>query len=538
MLFVLPALLWHTGVLSQTYILDEHFNSAPTVPTSLSGTGAPFGSSSTNSNYGRKAPSFQLKANAQTLQYGPWTGNADHISFYHKGLSGAGSDVVVEESVDGTNWTLVDTADVITTSATFDADLLNNSRYVRLTLLLAATCYTYIDDLRIRAQTDWCASPLRLLEVLINGSCAACEGANEFVYFDTGSNSLDINYFELVSQTVAVGGCSYGGNGAGDNPNTNWVLNSNHSAGEVAYIANLNLWAGCAGVFVMVPPNNTIPSGSRVLAFTGALPDATYNFSSICSLGTVYVIFATQTDCGGKYANAGCSSNCARYLTIFNHQYGCLDNEMYYANPVNTAAANAYLFEGANIGYTSTANCSFLLMSSNIKKFTAERLNDFVQLKWITLSEEFVVGYIIERSEDGIHFEAIGEVLSLNSTSEMTYEFSDREASDQIDYYRLKIITLNETPQYSDLAVVPARFLNDEFEIFQNRNAIIIGPGNEDALVEICIFNSLGQNVFGRKAMLATDNPFVIEKSGLETGLHVITIHSEKTGMSKKIIVY
>ncbi len=538
MLFVLPVLLLHTGILSQTYILDEQFNSAPSVPATLIGTGAPFGSSSTVSNYGRTAPSFQMKANAQTLVYGPWTGNADHISFYHKGLSGAGSQVVVEESIDGVSWTVVDTADVITTSATFDADLQNNSRYVKLTLLLAATCYTYIDDLRIRAQTDMCAEPLTLLEVLINGGCASCEGANEFVYFDTGSSPLDINYFELVSQTVTVGGCSYGGNGAGDNPNTNWVLNNNYSAGELAYIANLNLWAGCAGVFVMVPPNNTIPPSARVLAFTGALPDATYNFSSICSMGTIYVIFATQTDCGGKYANASCSSNCTRYLTIFNHQFGCLDNEMYAANSVNTSAANAYIFQGANIGYTSTANCSFLLMSSKIKRFTAERRNDVVDLNWITLSEEFVVSYSIERSEDGIHFKTIGEVPSLNSSSEFTYEFSDDDVSDLTDYYRLKIISLNEAPQYSELVVVPSSSLNSDFEIYQNRNSITIEARDEDTLVEITIYNSLGQNIFGRKTILTDDNQYIIEKASIETGLHVITIQSDKRLMSKKIMIY
>jgi hypothetical protein len=520
---------------SQTYLIDEQFTSAPAVPVTLVGTGAPFGSTSGVSNYGRNAPSIQFKTNNQTLTYGPWTGNADHISFFHKGLSGAGSQIEVTESVDGVAWTVVDTADVITTAATFDANLLSTSRYVRLTFILVATCYTYIDDLRIRAQTDWCVEPPVLLQVLINGGCASCEGANEFIYFDTGGHELDINYLEVVSQTVPTGGCAYGGNGAGDNQNVNWVLNSNYSLGELSYISDLNLWAGCSGVFVPVPANNILPAQARVLAFTGAMPNATYNFSSICSLGTVYVIFASQTDCGGKYANSSCSTFCERYLTLFNHETGCLDNQVYQANPVNTSAANAYIFVGSNIGYTSTANCSFLMLASKMKEFTARIDERRVHLSWILSSAGSTIEFEIERSIDGQHFLSIGSMPVRYNESESRYDFYYEDVSESHLYYRIRMLSLEGISEYSEVVSLYPKVLEEFYAvIFQNEISIISPMDISPVFLEI--YNSTGKCLFSKNASLSAGNNPLMRTASFVPGLYFITIRAPNGVLRLKVM--
>jgi hypothetical protein len=489
-------------VRGQVYILDEQFNSAPAVPASLTGSGGSFGSVSGSSNYGRNAPALTLNTTGQKLQYGPWFSPADHASFYHKGTSSAGSQMLVEESEDGLTWTIVDNVTAITTAATWDGDLLPSSRHLRITFTLNGACNVYLDDLRIRNATNACDENIQLLQVLINGGCGSCEGSEEFIYFDTRGNSMNIQYFELVSQTVPTGGNSYGGNGPINNLNTNWVLSANYSALQTNYIANLNLWAGCPGVFVPVPASNVIPAHARVIAFTGATPTATYNMSGICDIGTIYVIFADQTNCGGKYANSSCSANCERFITLFNHQTGCIDNQEYQANPSNTSAGNGYIFVEPNIGYTSTATCSFLILSVRFGSFTATLENENVFLHWTTLEEERVSHFEIERSQDGYYFETIGNTSCANNPTGTSYSFNDNKPLSGYSYYRIKAINWDGIPDYTGLAAIH----NDlnEVQILLHKEELEVLCSRECS-GEIVIYNTSGQPVYSQRKSIGND---------------------------------
>ncbi|MFO0360317.1 MAG: hypothetical protein ACK500_00710 [Flavobacteriales bacterium] len=451
MRYVLFFLLWlFAGVAGgQTYILDEQFNAAPAPPAGMAFGAVPFGAVSGTGNFGRNAPAINFNSTGQFLTYGPWTGAADQISFFYMGSTGAASFFVVQQSADGTNWLGVGTATSITTGATYSAPLLATSRYVRLAFNKNSTCNVYVDDLRIRSASASCAGGLQLLQVLVNGGCGSCEGAEEFVYFATGNNDLDIGYLELVNQTVPNGGCAYGGNGPTDNLNTNWVRHADFSVAQLNYIANLNLWASCSGVFVPVPSSNVIPAGARVLAFTAATPTATYNFDQLCGLGTVYVIFADQTDCGGKYTNAACSANCTRYLTLFNHLTGCVDNQQYFASPVATGAGDTYVFVGSSIGYALTSECSFLVLPVVIESIYTEPAASFMGIHWTTSSEFAVKQFVVERSTDNQFFEGIGEVNATNLISGSDYSFRDEHPFLGLNYYRLRIENENGTADYS-----------------------------------------------------------------------------------------
>jgi hypothetical protein len=476
----------------QAYLLDEQFNAAPTPPASMAFGGAAFGAVSGTGNFGRNAPAINFNSTGQFLTYGPWTGAADNVSFFMKGSTGAASFFVVQQSVDGVNWLGVGTAVSITTGATFSAPLLATSRYVRLAFNKNSTCNVYVDDLRIRAASATCAGGFQLLQVLVNGGCGSCEGAEEFVYFATGNNDLDIGYLELVSQTVPTGGCAYGGNGPSDNQNTNWVRHADYTAAQMSYIANLNLWASCAGVFVPVPATNVIPSGARVIAFTGATPTATYNFDQLCGLGTVYVIFATQADCGGKYTNAACSSNCTRYLTLFNHFTGCVDNQQYFASPVATDAGDTYVFVGSSIGYALTSNCLFLVLPVVLDSFYAEPSASEVHIRWSTLSEHEVKRFVLERSADAEWFVAIGEVSAENAMHGAAYSFADTKPLHGVNYYRLRIENENGSVDYSPLAAAYALSASDMRAQWNESELVIAGiPANQRA--EVMVYAMHGQ---------------------------------------------
>jgi len=84
--------------------------------------------------------------------------------------------------------------------------------------------------------------------------------------------------------------------------------------------------------------------------------------------------------------------------------------------------------------------------------FYAEKVFDGAELTWITATENNNDYFTIERSLDGIEFEAIGKVDGAgNSNVVRTYKFSDYGPLSGIVYYRIKQTDFNGEFEYSDI---------------------------------------------------------------------------------------
>lgn len=79
-------------------------------------------------------------------------------------------------------------------------------------------------------------------------------------------------------------------------------------------------------------------------------------------------------------------------------------------------------------------------------------------LKWATASEENSKGFEVQRSADAKHWRNLGfvEAKSVNGVSvrELKYSFTDAAPPSRQNYYRLKMIDLDGTFAYSNIAVV------------------------------------------------------------------------------------
>ena len=83
-------------------------------------------------------------------------------------------------------------------------------------------------------------------------------------------------------------------------------------------------------------------------------------------------------------------------------------------------------------------------------------------MKWKSASESKMAYYSIERSENGRDFSQIGQASSLNSTSPSEYVFNDKNLSNEIYYYRLKMVDIDGSFTYSKIISIR---LNNSFEI-------------------------------------------------------------------------
>ena len=100
-----------------------------------------------------------------------------------------------------------------------------------------------------------------------------------------------------------------------------------------------------------------------------------------------------------------------------------------------------------------TSSCATLPI--NLKSFTAARNHSNVGLKWETALEENNKGFEIQRKIGAGGWENAGFVASSalhgNSSSPITYEFTDINAAKGISQYRLKQIDIDSRANYSTI---------------------------------------------------------------------------------------
>ena len=81
--------------------------------------------------------------------------------------------------------------------------------------------------------------------------------------------------------------------------------------------------------------------------------------------------------------------------------------------------------------------------------FTARAAERQVDLRWATATESQSSHFDIERSTDGLYFEAIGrQATAGNTTTERRYAYTDRNLPPGTYYYRLRHVDLDGSAQY------------------------------------------------------------------------------------------
>lgn len=117
--------------------------------------------------------------------------------------------------------------------------------------------------------------------------------------------------------------------------------------------------------------------------------------------------------------------------------------------------------------FCTTCNIPISL-SIELESFGAICLDDEVELKWVTETETNNDYFTIERSRDGITFEAIQTINgSGNSTSKKYYSFIDKNKISEKSYYRLSQTDYNGDKEIFAIQVVNCE-LPDKIELFPN----------------------------------------------------------------------
>jgi len=166
------------------------------------------------------------------------------------------------------------------------------------------------------------------------------------------------------------------------------------------------------------------------------------------------------------------------------------------------------------------SSCSPSTLPTEIKSFKAGLTSAGVQLVWISVTELNNKSYIIERSNDGIHYLPVGTQISKaangNSTKAIDYSFLDSHPLNGLNYYRIKQIDFNDQANYYNKTVSIKVSGQSHIRFFPNpvKNTLYIsGVSGQDVTYNIVDANG--------KRVLTTRNT-TIAVGSLAKGIYFI----------------
>lgn len=194
---------------------------------------------------------------------------------------------------------------------------------------------------------------------------------------------------------------------------------------------------------------------------------------------------------------------------------------------------------------TATIGPPGIPLSVKMTYLNAQLKNGLVFIDWITSFESNNNRFEIERSFDSENFEIVGTVNAAENQNQTNYySFNDPvQTSNQVVYYRLKIINNDEVGYYSKTMAINLNHLSSlqNLSFYPNpfENDLCIQTENLNELdLMIHLYNSFGQ--------LETSFPIHLQQgkqitrltalNQLPKGIHILEILSEETIFRSKVI--
>jgi hypothetical protein len=201
--------------------------------------------------------------------------------------------------------------------------------------------------------------------------------------------------------------------------------------------------------------------------------------------------------------------------------------------------------ENANI---SCETCATPL-PIELLNFTATVMGEDVQLNWITTTEINNDYFNVERSENGLNFESIGEIAgSGNSNALINYEFYDDSPVFGTSYYRLKQTDFDGKFEYFNIIAV--NFNKDEdgictLHVYPNPcvGSCVIDLKDcplDNNQVNVELYDAFGKKIVNRITPKSKDKDISFHlnsSNNLAPGVYIVKSTANGKSESSKIIV-
>ncbi|MBS1509678.1 MAG: FG-GAP repeat protein [Bacteroidetes bacterium] len=187
------------------------------------------------------------------------------------------------------------------------------------------------------------------------------------------------------------------------------------------------------------------------------------------------------------------------------------------------------------VGYLKGAyGMNALPLPVTLLSLNATPINDNdIRINWITATETALQSYIIERSTDGIHFDAVGTTAAAGTTlTRSQYSFVDTKgfAQSALVYYRLQLLEQNGNASYTKTVTVTKK-VNNKFYVYPNPvqkgNAatVVISIQQNHLPVTITVFDLQGRKLLQQQQQLQSGkNQIDVATTNLSAGSYYVVL--------------
>jgi hypothetical protein len=197
-------------------------------------------------------------------------------------------------------------------------------------------------------------------------------------------------------------------------------------------------------------------------------------------------------------------------------------------------------FSWFNIGSSSVNALPITMLD-----FSANCADNGVLLTWETASENNTSHFNLEKSRDGVIWDTIATIEAAgNSTQLITYNFTDKNAINGVNYYRLNQYDINGVyEQFGPISINCLLTSDGYFNVYPNPSDnsfnIVL---NNDRLIGDCSMNitdEMGRTIFQKDVIVKSGiNLFNLEKLEIKPGVYYVSINNTNftSGVIKQII--
>lgn len=378
------------------------------------------------------------------------------------------------------------------------------------------------------------AQQAQLVSALING-CDANDGLSEYMFVYSGgtaitnvqASDIDIRYGTVSSATAT---------GITDSYTTN-----------SSFVTDLNdlLPMSCDFSFAEVTFGVTdIAAGSHILILNDGVSTA-IDFDGLCgqNLGTVYVLFSTDTDWPDAGAFEDDPGTDRFFRSVINGTTTDLDynntSQLNWATPANGDYLQWNDGGGSGAVYSNYTNCTPVntdVLPVTLLSFEAIAMANHVSIRWATTKEVDNSHFTLYRSADGVTWTEIGMVPGKDiSTEIINYEFSDRSPLAGRSYYKLKQTDFNGLFEVFEVISVMFDPSAIALKLYPNPSSDFISVDCSESIGYISLISSQGLVYqVNNQSSSAMGSRFDIRH--LPTGIYRVLIHGEKTLFKEKLI--
>jgi hypothetical protein len=198
-----------------------------------------------------------------------------------------------------------------------------------------------------------------------------------------------------------------------------------------------------------------------------------------------------------------------------------------------------------NWGGTATFNCAILPVK--MINFSANYNRDTKQtdLNWTTSLESNIDHYIVERSLNGVSFEAIDRVVPELKDSRDIRNYTSKDNSpevNEINYYRVVTVDRSGIRHESTVVAVVFQDYNPDFQLIPNpaKDAVELtfkSESNENW--EVCLYDGrcLPVNKQSYRASTAGKNSLSMNLKEFEKGMYFVTLSNGSKQFKRKLII-